>query len=110
LGLKINVGRLLTVDWAPHPDQGDKLLLVFDCGRLNNHQIASINYRDGEIAEHAFLHVIEVEDKAMPRLRRRVRASLIVLANERFAYLEHGDVPTRTDRQRVGCPSGPGIA
>ena len=27
-------GRVLVVDWAPHPDEGDKILFVFDGGLL----------------------------------------------------------------------------
>jgi 8-oxo-dGTP diphosphatase len=29
LGIALTIGRLLVVDWAPHPDEGDKLLYVF---------------------------------------------------------------------------------
>src|SRR6266702_2630058 len=34
LGIDVVVGRLLAIDWAPHPDEGDKLLFIFDGGRL----------------------------------------------------------------------------
>jgi 8-oxo-dGTP diphosphatase len=34
LGLRSPVGRLLVVDWAPHPDEGDKVLWIFDGGTM----------------------------------------------------------------------------
>ncbi len=34
LGITPPIGRLLVVDWAPHPDEGDKMLFVFDGGVL----------------------------------------------------------------------------
>ena len=34
LGIDREVQRLLIVDWAPHADEGDKILYIFDCGEL----------------------------------------------------------------------------
>lgn len=34
LGIKPAIGRLLLVDWAPNPGEGDKVLYLFDGGRL----------------------------------------------------------------------------
>jgi hypothetical protein len=33
---------LLVADWAPHPDEGDKLLFVFDGGRLTAEKLGAI--------------------------------------------------------------------
>lgn len=35
LGIKAAIGRLLVVDWAPNPGEGDKLLFLFDGGLLS---------------------------------------------------------------------------
>ena len=32
LGIEVPIGRLLVVDWAPHPNEGDKILFIFDGG------------------------------------------------------------------------------
>lgn len=32
LGIAVTPGPLLVADWAPHPNEGDKLLLIFDGG------------------------------------------------------------------------------
>src|SRR6266545_4601620 len=41
LGIEVPIGRLLVVDWAPHPDEGDKVLFIFDGGRLETMNLAS---------------------------------------------------------------------
>jgi ADP-ribose pyrophosphatase YjhB (NUDIX family) len=95
LGLRVEVGRLLSVDWAPHPDEGDKVLFIFDGGRLGPDQLDAINFRDGEVAEYTFLHEVQIDVQAIPRLARRIRASLGAMSGEQMAYLEHGDVKAR---------------
>jgi len=34
LGLDRTPHRLISVDWAPHEREGDKMLFLFDCGDL----------------------------------------------------------------------------
>lgn len=36
LGITPAIGDLLVIDWAPHPDEGDKLLFVYDGGVLRS--------------------------------------------------------------------------
>src|SRR3954447_26147436 len=55
LGLRVEITRLLAVDWAPRPEEGDKMLFVFDGGRLTADQLAAIVFEDGEIGEWAFV-------------------------------------------------------
>ncbi|GAA2510022.1 NUDIX hydrolase [Pilimelia columellifera] len=48
LGLSRPVGRLLAVDWAPHPEEGDKLLFIFDggtCPRTRSPSFPSLTAR-----------------------------------------------------------------
>src|SRR4051812_40771789 len=51
LGLHRAPGRLLVVDWAPHPAEGDKLLFVFDGGTLAAAQVDALQLGADEIAE-----------------------------------------------------------
>src|SRR5919199_5944753 len=44
-------GRLLVVDWAPHPAEGDKLLFVFDGGTLTDSEAATLRPDGDEIAD-----------------------------------------------------------
>lgn len=92
LGLCLEIGRLLAIDWSPHPDQGDKLLFIFDGGHLNNSQLSSIRFRDGEIAEYAFLNATELDKRLIPRLSNRLRAALAALSNQGTSYLESGNI------------------
>src|SRR3954471_11154413 len=51
LGLEIELGSLLAVDWAPHPEEGDKVLFIFDGGRLTQEQLSKVRFNDGEANE-----------------------------------------------------------
>jgi 8-oxo-dGTP diphosphatase len=94
LGVDVKVGRLLSVDWAPHPDEGDKVLFIFDGGRLTPEELARIRFADGEITEYRFVGAGDLAELTVPRLIRRVRATLEALAQERTgAYLEDGATP-----------------
>jgi ADP-ribose pyrophosphatase YjhB (NUDIX family) len=91
LGLRVPIGRLLSVDWAPHPDEGAKILFVFDGGSLTDDQLATIAFRDGEIAEYRFVAPSEIERLTIPRLARRLLTTLNLQADGRSsAYLEDG--------------------
>ena len=74
LGLDREPGRLLVVDWAPHPEQGDRVLFVFDGGTLSGTDIAAIRLQPEELDSYVFLPPAEAIDRLIPRLRRRVGA------------------------------------
>lgn len=90
LGLVREPGRLLVVDWAPHPEQGDRVLFVFDGGVLTPGDVAAIRLQADELASYAFLPPEEAFDLLIPRLERRMRAAALALADGGTAYLEHG--------------------
>lgn len=93
LGLHVAVGPLLTVDWAPRPDEGDKVLFIFDGGMLTPDQLSAISFRDGEIAEWAFVADEQLDELTIPRLARRLRATMQARRQTRSAYLEEGAIP-----------------
>jgi 8-oxo-dGTP diphosphatase len=86
LGIDPPIGRLLVVDWAPHPDEGDKLLFIFDGGELGNGNVSPAA-RD-EIEAAKYWEDGELADLLPPRLRDRVAMALHV--GEGDTYLEHG--------------------
>jgi 8-oxo-dGTP pyrophosphatase MutT (NUDIX family) len=90
LGLTRETGRLLVVDWAPHPTMGDRVLFVFDGGTLTSPEIAEIHLQASELDSYVFLPPAEALDRLIPRLRRRVAAALQARAENRPLYLEHG--------------------
>jgi 8-oxo-dGTP diphosphatase len=90
LGLTREPGRLLVVDWAPHPEWGDRVLFVFDGGVLTEPDIAAIRLQPEELDSYEFLPPAEALDRLIPRLRRRVSAALQAKTESRTMYLEHG--------------------
>jgi 8-oxo-dGTP diphosphatase len=95
LGVRPPVGGLLSVDWAPD-DGGDKLLFVFDGGRLDPPTLAAIRFGDGEIDRFAFVPAASLGDVTVERLARRIRESLRARSAGAAAYLEAGrPVPGR---------------
>lgn len=90
LGLHVAVGALLSVDWAPHPDDGDKVLFIFDGGVLTPEQLSSITFRDGEIKAWTFATDGQVDELTIPRLARRLHATKLARRRARPAYLENG--------------------
>jgi 8-oxo-dGTP diphosphatase len=101
LGIEVPIGRLLVVDWAPHPNEGDKVLFIFDGGQLGERHLSSPT--PDEIEEIRFW-----EEGAFPallpaRLHNRVASALH--ANGANTYLEHG---MAADVQHVAAPSTAG--
>jgi 8-oxo-dGTP pyrophosphatase MutT (NUDIX family) len=93
LGLDVDVGRLLVVDWAPHP-RGERVLFVFDGGPLDPGTVARIRLQAEELASYTFVEPCELADWLPPRLSRRMSAALAARADGTIHYLEH-DVPSR---------------
>jgi 8-oxo-dGTP diphosphatase len=89
LGVDVEVGRLLVVDWAPHPNEGDKLLFIFDGGRLGDR---TAKPSDDEIEEIRYWAEDELASALPPRLLPRVMNAL--QANGADSYLEHGRLPS----------------
>jgi ADP-ribose pyrophosphatase YjhB (NUDIX family) len=93
IGLRWQAGRLLLVDWAPHPKEGDKLLFVFDGGTLGH---AGEVTPDGvEISEARFHEPGELSGLMPERLSRRLAAALATAeVGESDVYAENGTRPT----------------
>ncbi|NUW42932.1 NUDIX domain-containing protein [Nonomuraea rhodomycinica] len=90
LGIEPPIGRLLVVDWAPHPEQGDKILFVFDGGELDAETLKRITFADREVSAYAFHPADELDELLIERLARRVRAALTAWELGETIYLEHG--------------------
>lgn len=90
LGVALPVGRLLVVDWAPHPVEGDKVLFIFDGGQITAKQYAAIRLQADEI-DDAGLHPYDTLANLLPeRLERRVGLALSAAQDSRTVYAEHG--------------------
>ncbi|MFB6536870.1 NUDIX domain-containing protein [Streptomyces noursei] len=90
LGIEPAIGRLLAIDWAPSPAEGDKVLYVFDGGVLPEHLQGQMRLQATEIKGYAFHPVSAVTELTIERLARRVQAAARARAEGTTAYLEHG--------------------
>jgi 8-oxo-dGTP diphosphatase len=94
LGLHRIAGRLLVVDWAPHPTEGDKLLFVFNGGSLAEADLTRLKLQASEIAEVQLFPASELEQQMPARLSRRLHLALAAAATGRIEYAEHGSSVT----------------
>lgn len=90
LSLTVHVGRLLVVDWAPHP-KGEKVLFVFDGGLLADATIGRIRLQAEELGAYRFVPPGEIGAWLPPRLDRRITAAIAARADGTIHYLEHAE-------------------
>ncbi|MEV4754841.1 NUDIX hydrolase [Micromonospora sp. NPDC049559] len=93
LGLTVDVGPMLVVDWAPADREGDKLLFIFDGGHLGKDRQNRITFQDGELAEWRFVATDNLNDHVPARLTRRIRTAVSARQKGQPAYAEHGSEP-----------------
>ncbi|MFH8219725.1 NUDIX domain-containing protein [Streptomyces sp. NPDC018057] len=95
LGIAPHIGRLLAVDWAPNQGEGDKVLYLFDGGRLSVEHLEQIALQAEELRGYDFHNPDQVPRLTIPRLARRIAAAIQARANGLTAYLEHGQSPAQ---------------
>ncbi|MEU6927660.1 NUDIX hydrolase [Streptomyces sp. NPDC046374] len=93
LGIAPHIGRLLAVDWAPNQGEGDKVLYLFDGGRLSVEHREQIALQGDELRGYDFHNPDQVSGLTIPRLARRIAAAIQARTNGLTAYLEHGQSP-----------------
>jgi ADP-ribose pyrophosphatase YjhB (NUDIX family) len=93
LGLTVEIGLLLVVDWAPAEDEGDKILYVFDAGHMTDERLGTLIFGDGEIAGARLVYPPDINNLAPARLSRRLRIAIEAWRNRRTIYAEHGQEP-----------------
>lgn len=91
LGLRIEVGPLLVIDWvAPHGSWDDLLVFVFDGGELTETQVAQLRLDDDELAAFEFCTPRQARERLRPYVWRRLAAALDVLGTGHLRYLQDG--------------------
>jgi 8-oxo-dGTP diphosphatase len=90
LGIAPPIGGPLVIDWAPHPEQGDKLLFVFDGGLVDPRLRGQIRLADDELTDWRFCGSGELDGLLIPRLGRRVHEAVAARQAGQARYLQHG--------------------
>ncbi|HEV2373584.1 MAG TPA: NUDIX hydrolase [Streptosporangiaceae bacterium] len=91
LGLDVQAGALLCLDWVPpHGPWDDSLMFIFDGGILSDEQSLSLRLLDGELAAFEFCTEEEAAKRLRPYMWRRLSAALGALAFGQAAYLHDG--------------------
>jgi 8-oxo-dGTP diphosphatase len=91
LGLDIQVGDLLCVDWvSPHGPWDDLLNFIFDGGALNHSSIEDLRLIDHELRAFEFCDEGQAKERLRPYVWRRVSAALEALETGRARYLQDG--------------------
>ncbi|WP_017573659.1 NUDIX domain-containing protein [Nocardiopsis halotolerans] len=91
LGTAPPIGRLLAVDWAPAPSQGDEQLFVFDGGEPGGERPTRIVLDPAELTGYAFHDVASIAAATVPRLARRITQTVRAREEGATLYLENGE-------------------
>lgn len=90
LGLDLDVGRLLCLEWqGPEPDRTESLMFVYDGGVLDD---VEITLAADELSAYEFAAPDQLDDYLSPRLSRRLRAGLTAVEDGGTVEMEHGAV------------------
>ena len=92
LGLGVQLGDLLCVDWvSPHGPWDDLLAFVFDGGVLGAEQVAGLTVRDPELREARFFSMEEASRLLRAYVWRRVAEAVAgATGPARVRYLQDG--------------------
>lgn len=91
LGLDLQAGNLLCVEWvSAHGPWDDLLNFIFDGGILDDHAIASLQIMDDELRAYEFCDEGQAKERLRPYAWRRVQATLDAIATGQARYLQDG--------------------
>lgn len=82
--------KLLVQDWAPNEKEGDKILYVFDCGKLGDDE-QRITLDGEELDRWEWVPVDQLSEYVIPRLERRLTRAHAATRDNTTLYLEHGE-------------------
>lgn len=90
LGLEVEVGRLLLVDYtSENKNFTEALMWVFDGEILDDTQISSIKLPASELESFRFVEVETLSGFMIPRMFRRLEQALNAVLNNLTLYLEN---------------------
>ena len=95
IGLDIEPGQLLVVDWRPrHGVWSDSLNFIFDGGVLTDEQASRIKVAEDELVSLAFLSLDQAEPNLLPSMARRLSLAVKALRGDGHTYADFGRRPS----------------
>lgn len=94
LSIVPTLGRLLIADWwteGVEPDDGSKILFIFDGGTLSPQDLSQIIVDGTEIVGHRFVPTSILCDVTIPRLANRLHHAVAAKNEASIRYLEGGE-------------------
>ena len=89
LGIRVDIGRLLCLEWqGPEPERTESLMFIYDGGLFADS--SQITLPSDELLSYRFVDSSDFDDYLLPRLSRRLRAALSALESGIVVELEHG--------------------
>jgi 8-oxo-dGTP diphosphatase len=89
LGIEMNIGRLLCLEWqGPEPERTESLMFIYDGGLVADS--SHFNLASEELLSCRFVKSSDFDEHLAPRLSRRLRAALSALKSGFVVELEHG--------------------
>lgn len=89
LSLDRVAGRMLVSDWAPNNKEGDKVLYIFDFGKLGDDE-RRIDLDGIEIDKAEWVAIDDIPRFVIPRLERRLASAYQAYISGETLYLENG--------------------
>ncbi|MEU6082783.1 NUDIX hydrolase [Streptomyces sp. NPDC047108] len=94
IGLDVEVGRLLAVDWVRGAARPPLVSYLYDGGVLDEDQLAAVRLQQTELVSWRMVHPVEADDLVDSGLGLRIRAALGALASGNGPVeLEDGRTP-----------------
>jgi ADP-ribose pyrophosphatase YjhB (NUDIX family) len=91
IGLEINVGKLLVVDWQPgHGVWGEIVVFVFDGGMLSEQHIDAVELQPDELCGLHRLALRDIRGRVRPSMYRRLSEADRAKRNGETLYLQFG--------------------
>lgn len=91
LGLVVEPGRLVAVDFVPPIDgRTEGLICVYDGGRLNPEQTETITLDTDEVRSWSWCTIPQVHERMRPLVARRIEAAVDAIRDGGVAELENG--------------------
>ena len=84
IGIKVDVGRLLCVDYGPKDEES--VILIFDCGVLSEDTVFECS--DGEIIEFRFADIEQARQLLRPKGAHRLPRVIDALRSNSIVYIE----------------------